>query len=61
MTQEMLAMILPLLGFSILLNGLLLAMLLIRPVARFVGHFITTHWQRFFTTYWLGFQLIIRN
>lgn len=53
MTQEMIATVLPLLGFSIVLNVLLVAMLLFRPLARFVGRFITT--------YWLGLQLMIRN
>jgi len=53
MTPEMIAVILPMLGFSIVLNCLLAAMLLFRPLARFVGRFITS--------YWLGIQLMLRN
>jgi hypothetical protein len=52
-TPEMLGVILPMLGFSILLNFLLFAALLFRPLSRSIGRFIAT--------YWLGVQLMIRN
>lgn len=53
MTPEMLDVILPMLGFSIVLNFLLLLMLLFRPLARLVG--------RFLSTYWIGLMLVVRN
>ena len=53
MTPEMIELIMPMLGYSIMLNFLLAGMLLFRPLARLVSRFITT--------YWLGVQLMIRN
>jgi len=53
MTPEMLEIVMPMLGYSIMLNILLAAMLLFRPLARLVSRFITT--------YWMGVQLMIRN
>lgn len=65
MTPEMLGAILPILGFSIVLNVLLFAMLIFRPVSRLVAKHIlqplSRAMGRFVATYWLGLQLVIRN
>jgi Na+-transporting methylmalonyl-CoA/oxaloacetate decarboxylase gamma subunit len=65
MTPELLGVLLPLLGFSLVLNVLLFAMLLFRPVSRLVTRHIlrpvSQSMSRFVTTYWLGLQLVIRN
>lgn len=53
LTPEMLEVILPTLGFSIVLNILLATMLIFRPVAR--------RFKRVLSTYWLGVLLLIRN
>ena len=53
MTPEMLGVLLPMLGFSIVLNVVLVAMLVFRPLTQVMGRFVTT--------YWLGLQLVIRN
>ncbi|MBX3049951.1 MAG: hypothetical protein KF753_00680 [Caldilineaceae bacterium] len=53
MTPEMLDVLLPMLGFSIVLNILLAAMLLFRPLAKLVGRFVSS--------YLLGLQLMLRN
>lgn len=65
MTSEMLEVVLPLLGFSFVLNVLLFAMLIFRPVSRLVArHILRPAGQamgRVVATYWLGLQLVIRN
>ena len=53
LTPEMIEVLMPTLGFSLMLNFLLIAMLLFRPLARYV--------TRIVTAYWLGIQLMIRN
>lgn len=57
MTPEMLDVILPMLGFSLVLNFLLFAMLLFRPLARFAGRLVSS----FLSTYWVGLMLVVRN
>lgn len=65
MTPEMLAVLLPMLGFSIVLNVFLAAMLLVRPVARLAAKHLFRPLARrmghYITTSWLGLQLMIRN
>lgn len=65
MTPEMIGVLLPMLGLSIVLNVLLAAMLLFRPVARLVAKYIFQPVARrmghFATTTWLGLQLMTRN
>lgn len=53
LTPEMLEVILPMLGFSIVLNILLAVMLIFRPVAR--------KFKSALSAYWLGVLLVIRN
>lgn len=65
MSPEMLEVLLPLLGFSFVLNVMLFAMLIFRPVSRLVATHIlrpvSQSMGRFVATYWLGLQLVIRN
>ena len=65
MTPEMLGVLMPMLGLSIVLNVLLFAMLAFRPVFRLVAKHIlqpaTQAMGRFVASYWLGLQLVIRN
>lgn len=65
MTPEMSGVLLSMLGFSLVLNVLLFAMLIFRPVSRLVvRHILRPMSQamgRLVATYWLGLQLVIRN
>ena len=65
MTPEMMGVLLSMLGFSIVLNLFLVALLIFRPVARLAtAHLfrpLTQAMSRLVTTYWLGLQLTIRN
>lgn len=53
LTSEMIELILPMLGFSIVLNVVLLLMLLMRPVYRRITNALYA--------YWLGMRLLRRN
>ena len=65
MTPEMSGVLLSMLGFSLVLNVLLFAMLIFRPVSRLVAKHVlrpvSQSMGRVIATYWLGLQLVIRN